>query len=72
MNRFLCTGLVGLCVLLSGGCANLQPMALDRSTQRVDTHEKSMVLLAVELYRDDDSRFAPHPVNLIFCRLAGC
>jgi hypothetical protein len=46
-------------------------MAFDRSTEHVDTHEKSIVLLAVDLHRDDDSRYAPHPINLIFSRPDG-
>jgi hypothetical protein len=48
------------CCVLSG-CATVNNTAVNRYSQTVDTSAKSVVLVAVEVYRTDNSRFVPEP-----------
>lgn len=59
MNRFL--GAMAVCVVLAG-CATVNPMAFDKDAKTIDTSEKSVVLMAVEVSRSDDSRYVPKPI----------
>lgn len=58
MNRFL--GAMAICFALAG-CATVNPMAFDKDAKTIDTSEKSVVLMAVEVSRSDDSRYVPKP-----------
>lgn len=58
MNRFL--GAMSICVALAG-CATVNPMAFDKEAKTIDTSEKSVVLMALEVSRSDDSRYVPTP-----------
>lgn len=49
-----------LCCILAG-CATVNPMAVDKKTVAIDTREKSVVLLAIDVSRDDNSRYVPKP-----------
>jgi hypothetical protein len=55
--RFL-VALIG-CAL--AGCATVNHMAFDKNTSSVDVSKKSVVLVALEVKRTDDSRFQPVP-----------
>lgn len=59
MNRIL--GALSICVALAG-CATVNPMAFEKGAKTIDTSEKSVVLMAVEISRSDDSRFVPKPI----------
>src|ERR1700734_2836803 len=47
------------CVL--GGCATVNHMAFDKNASSIDVSKKSVVLIAIEVKRTDDSRFQPVP-----------
>lgn len=49
-----------LCCILAG-CATVNPMAVDKKTAAIDTSKKSVVLLALDVSRDDNSRYVPKP-----------
>lgn len=59
MNRIL--GALSICVALTG-CATVNPMAFEKGVKTIDTSEKSVVLMTVEISRSDDSRFVPKPI----------
>lgn len=59
MKRFL--GAMSICVALAG-CATVNRMAFDKEAKTIDTSEKSVVLMALEVSRSDDSRYVPMPV----------
>jgi hypothetical protein len=44
-----------------GGCATVNHMAFDKGADSVDVSKKSVVLVAIEVKRLDDSRFRPVP-----------
>jgi hypothetical protein len=44
-----------------GGCATVNHMAFDQNASSVDVSKKSIVLIAIEVKRTDDSRFQPVP-----------
>jgi hypothetical protein len=44
-----------------GGCATVNHMAFDKNANSVDVSKKSVVLIAIEVKRTDDSRFQPVP-----------
>ena len=71
MKRLTLYGMLLLIMLAATGCASIQPMAFDRSTPHIDPNGKAIVLMAVDLYRDDGSRYNPHPINLILTRPNG-
>ncbi len=54
----VCVALLG-CAL--GGCATVNHMAFDKDASSVDVSKKSVVLVAIEVKRLDDSRFQPVP-----------
>jgi hypothetical protein len=58
MQRWI--GVVVVAIAL-GGCATRNHMAFDADAKSVDTSRKSVVLLAIEVSRDDNSRFVPVP-----------
>jgi hypothetical protein len=43
------------------GCATVNPMAFDKQTKAIDTKEKSIVLMTVDVSRSDGSRYVPEP-----------
>lgn len=47
------------CILT--GCATVNPMAVDKETASIDTRKKSVVLLALDISRSDNSRYVPKP-----------
>jgi hypothetical protein len=49
-----------LCCAL-GGCATVNHMAFDKKANKVDVASKSVVLMTVDVYRPDKSRFEPIP-----------
>lgn len=50
-----------LACALNAGCATVNQMAFDRASTSVDTVEKSIVLMTVDISRTDESRFALKP-----------
>lgn len=48
------------CCLLSA-CATVNPMAVDKKSKTVDTTSKSVVLMTVDVFRSDGSRYVPEP-----------
>ena len=51
---------IGACCLFAG-CATVNPMAFDKNATSVDTNAKSVVLVAIDVSRSDDSRYVPRP-----------
>ena len=49
-----------LCCAL-GGCATVNHMAFDKKANKVDVASKSVVLMTVDVYRPEKSRFEPIP-----------
>jgi len=45
-----------------GGCATVNHMAFDKKATSVDVSDKSVVLMTLDLYRPDKSRFEPVPI----------
>jgi hypothetical protein len=43
------------------GCATVNPMAFDKKSTAIDTKEKSIVLMSIDVSRADGSRFVPEP-----------
>lgn len=43
------------------GCATVNPMAFDKKSTAIDTKEKSVVLMTIDVSRADGSRFVPEP-----------
>lgn len=43
------------------GCATVNTMALDKQNKAIDTREKSIVLMTIDVSRSDGSRFVPEP-----------
>ncbi|MGB9109836.1 MAG: hypothetical protein WCC39_14235 [Telluria sp.] len=43
------------------GCATVNPMAFDKQTKAIDTKDKSIVLMTVDVSRSDGSRYVPEP-----------
>jgi hypothetical protein len=54
-----------ICCVVTG-CAAIKPMAFDKSTTVLDTKEKSILLMTVEVSRSDESRYVPEPFNIGF------
>lgn len=50
------------------GCATVNPMAFDKKTTVIDTKEKSILLMAIEVSRSDDSRWVPKPFAVKFAQ----
>ena len=47
--------------LIATGCATVNPMAFDKKSTSIDTKEKSVVLMTIDVSRSDGSRFVPEP-----------
>src|SRR5690349_20958018 len=56
--RLIAAAIVSLAVT---GCATVNPMAFDKKTTAIDTREKSILLMTVDVSRSDGSRFVPEP-----------
>ena len=50
---------IACCVVT--GCATVNPMAFDKKSTAIDTKEKSVVLMTIDVSRPDGSRFVPEP-----------
>jgi len=59
--RLLRTFAAVMCCAL-GGCATVNHMAFDKKATSVDVSSKSVVLMTLDLYRPDHSRFEPVPI----------
>ena len=70
MNRLQIVAAAIVCGVLTG-CANISPMAFDRNASSVDTSAKSIVLMTIDVYRGDDSRYVPHPTLLLLTKPNG-
>jgi len=58
MLRVFVTAIAGLVLT---GCATVNPMAFNEKSTAIDTREKSIVLMTVDVSRNDKSRFVPEP-----------
>jgi hypothetical protein len=58
LMRFTALIVAGLVVT---GCATVNPMAFDKQTKAIDTKDKSIVLMTVDVSRSDGSRYVPEP-----------
>lgn len=56
--RLIAAAIVSLAVT---GCATVNPMAFNNKSTAIDTKEKSIVLMAIDVSRADGSRFVPEP-----------
>lgn len=50
------------------GCATVNRMAFDNEATTVDTRSKSVVLMTLDVGRDDNSRFVPEPLVVKLAR----
>ncbi len=66
MRRFAWVG-----VLFLVGCANMTPMAVNKQTKNVDVSSKSVVLMTLDLGRQEASRYTPTPIWVDFTRKDG-
>lgn len=48
-------------IMMMSGCASVNPMAFNKDTQKIDTTEKSILLMTVDVSRSDGSRYEPYP-----------
>lgn len=48
------------------GCASTKPMAFDKSSKKIDVSSKSVLLMTVNVYRTEDSRYVPNPLFINF------
>lgn len=46
-------------------------MAFDKTAKSIDTSSKSIVLVALDISRTDDSRYVPHPITLFLTQPNG-
>jgi hypothetical protein len=53
------TAALACCVVT--GCATVNPMAFDKTSTAIDTKEKSIVLMTIDVARSDGSRYVPAP-----------
>jgi hypothetical protein len=51
--------IIACCVVT--GCATVNPMAFDKQSKAIDTKDKSIVLMTIDVSRSDGSRFVPEP-----------
>lgn len=61
MKRSVYLSLGILFALLLTGCANRLPMAVDSSTKKLDVSDKAVVLMTIDIKRQEKSRFTPVP-----------
>lgn len=70
MNIFSSIRPVRLLILAIGitlvGCASVKPMALDKNSKAVDVSTKSVVLMTLDIYRTEPSRYVPNPFTISF------
>jgi hypothetical protein len=59
MKRIIAFAFVGAAL---SGCATVNPMAVDKRAQTVDTTAKSIVLMTIDISRSDNSRYVPIPI----------
>lgn len=50
-----------MCCALTAGCATVNPMAFDKGASAIDTTTQSVVLMTIDVSRQDDSRYVPNP-----------
>ena len=65
MIRFITSILA--CGIITG-CATVNPMAFDKTTAKIDTKEKSVILVTIDVSRSDDSRYVPKPFVVKFAK----
>lgn len=65
MIRFIASLLA--CVAITG-CATVNPMAFDKNTTKIDTKDKSVILMTIDVSRSDDSRYVPKPFVVKFAK----
>ena len=58
------TAAIVCCVVT--GCGAIKPMAFDKTAKTLDTKEKSILLMTLEVSRSDGSRYVPEPFNMAF------
>lgn len=63
MNKLLAVAILG-CALTS--CATVSPMAIEKDTTKIDTTTKSIVLMTIDVFRTDNSRFVLKPLVVKF------
>jgi hypothetical protein len=58
--------LIGLAIVscLFSGCATVNHMAFDRNSKTIDTTDKSILLMTLDVSRADDSRYIPNPSSI--------
>jgi len=57
-------------LLLLSGCVTTTPMAFDKASKSIDVSSKSIVLMTLDVTRDDDSRYVPRP-SIVFWERRG-
>jgi hypothetical protein len=66
MNKLIRFAAVALACVVVTGCATVNPMAFDKQTKAIDTKDKSIVLMTVDVSRSDGSRYVPEPFVVKF------
>ncbi|WP_050409582.1 hypothetical protein [Massilia sp. NR 4-1] len=59
MNKLIRLAVVAVFAFAVTGCATVNKMAFDKATATLDTKEKSIVLMTVDVSRSDGSRWVP-------------
>jgi hypothetical protein len=49
-----------------GGCATVNQMAFDKKASTIDTSDKSVLLMTIDISRGDGSRYVPNPLIMKF------
>lgn len=57
------------CIVALGGCATVNPMAINEKSTKIDTTSKSILLMSLDVLRTDHSRYQPDPLAVRFARL---
>lgn len=57
------------CIVALGGCATVNPMAINEKSTKIDTTNKSILLMSMDVLRTDHSRYSPEPLGVRFVRL---
>jgi len=53
-------------LLLLSGCVTITPMAFDKTSKSIDVSSKSIVLMTLDVSRNDDSRYVPRPMTVFW------
>jgi hypothetical protein len=61
IRQLIASAAVLLACSFVSGCATVNSMALDKQNKAIDTKEKSIVLMTIDVSRADGSRFVPQP-----------